>query len=602
MVLEVKSLRAAKFVFKILAVFARFEMRTSRECRLGRFLHSLFSYRDSGVLAPWVILRGWSERPTRHLKGQFGKRGATVIRYPRGDVYLAGKRKRSKPGFFIYLEPQTDIPGKFLGRASNPEAIRDLAAIGFPTKPGSFLTYIDEVLGSHTVSLSLYLETQFFYSSAFRHIFGQWGIGFLHKALAATASELPRPAATATNHEFLGLVQLTSADHSSLSPFLYPVGVDRLYESLEPKGEFPVPAASRRGNRVTFTESTRLVGSRSEWQVASRAAIHADSSIVEDGFLRVYEYGADPSWDFVAGQSHQSLMGARYRDSRAVIVRKVEPDLILDEAISLVGRASSNWYHAIVEYLPRIIEANRLFPKEIPVIANDDLPLPARELLGRLTDRKLIFIPSKRSFEEPQAWYEVRKLHFRSPTMQLTDEVPRNLSDCLLEVDGAALRDFRSTVKELFSKSPSGPSKVFIKRVGHRSLLNQNEILTVAKKFGYEEVDPLTLSLSEQVGMFQGATHVIAPGGAIMTGYLFLREGASVVGLASRSIWDYPLGSTLASFSGSSFEHFVGPNEKRLVDYPHRRDRFQGSYSIHGETFERYLRKKSAAPIGHQKH
>ena len=46
-------------------------------------------------------------------------------------------------------------------------------------------------------------------------------------------------------------------------------------------------------------------------------------------------------------------------------------------------------------------------------------------------------------------------------------------------------------------------------------LENRDEILEIAKKYGYQEVDPTKWSISEIIYRFSKATHVIAESGGV---------------------------------------------------------------------------------------
>lgn len=83
---------------------------------------------------------------------------------------------------------------------------------------------------------------------------------------------------------------------------------------------------------------------------------------------------------------------------------------------------------------------------------------------------------------------------------------------------------------------------------GARRILNEADLLALLVRYGFEAVNPGSLSIPEQAALFAEAEMVIGPHGAALTNMLFLPQGAVVLELAARP-WG-PLFFGLASACG----------------------------------------------------
>jgi tetratricopeptide (TPR) repeat protein len=67
-----------------------------------------------------------------------------------------------------------------------------------------------------------------------------------------------------------------------------------------------------------------------------------------------------------------------------------------------------------------------------------------------------------------------------------------------------------------------------------RLLLNEPEILQIAAEFGFEEIDPGSMSIRDQIELFNDAAAICGPNGAAFTNVLYAPDGARVVCLSPR--------------------------------------------------------------------
>jgi len=72
------------------------------------------------------------------------------------------------------------------------------------------------------------------------------------------------------------------------------------------------------------------------------------------------------------------------------------------------------------------------------------------------------------------------------------------------------------------------PQRIYLSRKGvpTRRVANEEAVLAQLKPHGFVAVQSEQLSLGEQIALFRGATHIVAPHGASLTNLLHARGGS----------------------------------------------------------------------------
>jgi capsular polysaccharide biosynthesis protein len=88
-------------------------------------------------------------------------------------------------------------------------------------------------------------------------------------------------------------------------------------------------------------------------------------------------------------------------------------------------------------------------------------------------------------------------------------------------------------LRDRFSRSlpvseGGGPQRIYLSRRGvpSRQVTNEEEVMGVLAPHGFVAVQTEKLSVTEQIALFRGATHIVAPHGASLTNLLHSREGS----------------------------------------------------------------------------
>ena len=107
------------------------------------------------------------------------------------------------------------------------------------------------------------------------------------------------------------------------------------------------------------------------------------------------------------------------------------------------------------------------------------------------------------------------------------------------------------------------PRRLWLSRrgVASRGVVNEEAVLELLSPHGFVSVQTETLSLAEQIALFRGATHVVAPHGASLTNLMHMR-GGSVLELFQEGHGVRPDFFQLAMISGCDYRHALCPSSE----------------------------------------
>lgn len=90
-----------------------------------------------------------------------------------------------------------------------------------------------------------------------------------------------------------------------------------------------------------------------------------------------------------------------------------------------------------------------------------------------------------------------------------------------------------SFLRSLFKSQRNGPGNrcIYIdrRRARNRTLINEDDVVNLMKKFGFEIVDLASLSVTAQVELFSDCCFIVGPHGAGLTNLVFAPPGAAVL-------------------------------------------------------------------------
>lgn len=324
-----------------------------------------------------------------------------------------------------------------------------------------------------------------------------------------------------------------------------------------------------------------------QWVAIEDATVQDGGTVLARGRLMVYDGSADPSLDFVSGQ-WESVFGSAFSPDRALVRLREKSSRRIPEAVLLSGRNDDNWYHWMVEYLPRIFQIDSSVPSSAPFLVSSRTPPSGIAALERFTDREIIVVDAALA-------HEVGRLHVLPPSVQVLDttRVPWSKG---LSMNAAPLLEFRRRLGLGDHRLAGQDRRVFLRRTSsRRGLVNQPELAEIASRLGLELVDPSGLSWQEQIELFSSSSLVVGASGAVMANYLLMVPGSRVLALTSDSLADFVLPAALAGISQAAFSYLTGPNESSLEDHLGRNSWLHSSFRIRPKHFARAVRHEIAS-------
>jgi hypothetical protein len=269
------------------------------------------------------------------------------------------------------------------------------------------------------------------------------------------------------------------------------------------------------------------------------------------------QYVPDGTWPF---RDEIRINGPSVRfQGRGAIIHDPWPNSHrVPSGVFLGGRGCSNWYHLVMEILPRLLLRDGL-PSElrtVPLLVPRSLiEVPAaEELIAALApDATIIELPSDTDVTVDQlVWIDVPMRSAYKLERYVTIRPDHE------SLDPEFYAHYREILRERLGVDPTGtPPRVFLDRgTADARPYNREAVLELVSSFDFEIVEPGALSAKEQFSLFAGAEHVIGPHGAAWAGVLWGRTGGRGLALTadSRRVSGFSGFQNLAAVSGFSLQ------------------------------------------------
>jgi capsular polysaccharide biosynthesis protein len=252
-------------------------------------------------------------------------------------------------------------------------------------------------------------------------------------------------------------------------------------------------------------------------------------------------------------------------DDEYCLIKSSDSEMAFEEAITLAGNFSWNYYHLLYEVLVKFEQVNEL---------DIDLHVPV------LVDRVC--------FEVPQYFELLTLLNKRGRKLIALDKAKRYPVDTLYTIScpniipphymkfaDASARDFLYDLHALdylrnslmsFASGARTPKRIFISRrkASQRRKFNEDEVYGVLEKLDFSLVYPEDYSIAGQIALFNNADIIAGGSGAAFSNLLFCRESCKVICFSN-----YPLPlslfSTIAGFV--DFEFLYLTDESKEIDH-----------------------------------
>lgn len=274
--------------------------------------------------------------------------------------------------------------------------------------------------------------------------------------------------------------------------------------------------------------------------------------IIKDNTWLLIDSTCSPSLEFVAGH-WQFLVQNKAEQSKVEMLRPRETSRVsVDEAIFLIGRVDENWYHLLLDTLPRYLLFRGIDP-EVPVLIRGDLPGTSKTLIERLVEREIIYV-------QPEDLVLVKTLYFVPARSTVYDSAPEKNRE-RISYSPVIIQKQREWILQSFplKKSHGYPVRLFLyRRSSYRNLLNIDAVSRLLKRNEFQVVEPDESFYLNQARFFSEANTVFSPGGAVLANIIFMRRGSRVVSIRSWRGSDVPLWRLLSEACEVNHSEVVG--------------------------------------------
>lgn len=231
--------------------------------------------------------------------------------------------------------------------------------------------------------------------------------------------------------------------------------------------------------------------------------------------------------------NHRSDESAIFITSGRVFKRK-NPRIVaeIDTAILCGGQGSFNYYHFSLECLPKVWMSSLLpdeFSEALIILPKECESIPQfQDLVNILAPkRRKLYLKSNdfASVKRVLVFDEVNYGPFNLPSGRWPTLADYYAHDACMDL---FLRHLRSSVLPDVQRG-GRKSRIFLARPSNRRSYNQDEVISLVKRYGFEVVYPESLNIASQAALFNGASVVVGPSGAAWVGLSFCDPGTQAI-------------------------------------------------------------------------
>ena len=272
----------------------------------------------------------------------------------------------------------------------------------------------------------------------------------------------------------------------------------------------------------------------------------------------------------------------------------------VDAAVHLLGVSSFNYFHWMIEVLPRLANLEAAYPETdyagLPLLVDSaslavpqhvavlrSIVGPAREIIAVEREAALrvgrLIVPSQ------LAWLSNNLkdgLEIEAEDVLISEEAVRFLRDRLTPSD--VLRRRRETRR--------GTRRIHLVKPVSKRLMNAAELAPVLEKYSLEPVMPERMSVEDQVRLFADVDVLVCETGAGLTNLVYAPETARVVVMTGSATWRPTWFSQIAGILGQSMTYVAGQ-----VTAPHQKT-YQSCFTIDPAVLDSALAEVLGEPAG----
>ena len=226
----------------------------------------------------------------------------------------------------------------------------------------------------------------------------------------------------------------------------------------------------------------------------------------------------------------------------------------LDECVLIGGPGSDNWYHFMIEYLPKLflaIEKNIISNKTSVIVPFSCKTIPAfSEALEVFAKQRNIIYLRKNEFARCSKLIVIGELSITPYNLPKGEWPKINQFSLHKETIIGYSKELRKRLSCDDAILKLKPKKIFLLRDNKRRSYNQDSLMSIASEFGFVGIKLENYTLLEQRILMRNASHVIGASGAAWTSLIFADSNLRCLSWLPREFFGFASYSLLAKTLG----------------------------------------------------
>jgi capsular polysaccharide biosynthesis protein len=241
----------------------------------------------------------------------------------------------------------------------------------------------------------------------------------------------------------------------------------------------------------------------------------------------------------------------------------------LKKGIFLGGNGSSNYYHWMIEILPKLNYLNELDKhgyEGFPLLVSEDVNhiKTYREALKYIAKDRPVVILNKDKV------YCVGKLAYINAPNNLPFNLKKNermrIADFLTRPASINFLQNRLSTSVDLSPPTNGCHRIFFARRNERRKYNQQQIFEIFRQQGFQKIFMDELSLKEQISLIYNAKVIAGPTGAEWTNLIFCRKGTKCLCWMAEGYGEFSAFSNLARTVGADLRYVTFKSNSKSIE------------------------------------
>jgi hypothetical protein len=277
--------------------------------------------------------------------------------------------------------------------------------------------------------------------------------------------------------------------------------------------------------------------------------VHRDRLLITDITASPYQKFVSGSWPFVK---------LRKRSQYCEVQRPAAEFLIINCGIVLTGRNDTNWFHFLLDTLPKVLFISNI-PDHVPILVDSDIPVSGKKILESLTDREIVYIEKSQSLK-------VKTAYVMSCRGAIFDTKPKHPVP-RTHLSPRTYSRLATLIKSKMSSKgvPKGSEEFSLMRTqGVRALQNQSEVIKCLRDNGIMVFHPNPSFFEYQLELFSNAKLFVGLGGSAIANVIFMSKNSKVLVLENVGSAKVGLWRDLCEGLGLSFSRVEGVGINRF--------------------------------------